>query len=202
MSTPALYGWVEVRDGEGSRWQGIVDVADLLAQCPDGPLYESLFWPGFAELGFKTIAPERGVPVDASGAVRADLSAARYGDAYKHTWITWREIRDMDWDQLSALPDQDHLPHVYSRTADGRLVHEGVGAGGYAEWWQGKPEIFEDNGKILRYEHISRRKAFEQSMGWPSILTMLRALAQRYGADNVRVVVRFDVGWPQYYGLE
>ena len=196
MSTPDLRGWVEVREGSGQRWQCIVDLEPLFPECPDSRVYESLFWPHADGLGFKTAAPGRGVPIDTSELVRADHSGEWFSELVLVSWISWREIQDLDWEEISTYPESDEQPHVYWRDADGQLHYEGAAPGGYPQWWHpDDPETFEADGKVLRYEHISRRRAFERSWGWPTLLKMLSTLGERYGADNVRVVVYFLIDY-------
>jgi hypothetical protein len=92
-------GWIEIKSSYG-RWQDVVNLSALvnsadsvsgllfgLAKCPpSGPLFA-----------------ERGVPIDASDAVRRDFEyntkcIEQYGEAdFGHTFATWEEILEVDF---------------------------------------------------------------------------------------------------------
>jgi hypothetical protein len=189
MSTPYIYAWVEVRHSATGNWGAVVKADELITGMPYTEIFQCLFWRGMDWLGFEPVAPERGLPEDTSLEV---LEAVRREDPERIThpsWISWLEIRDMDWDELSPNPDPRHMS-IYARGPHGELIPEGS-TSEKRMWHPGMPEEFEEEGKLYRYERITRRQAFEWSWGWPTLLKLMEVLAERFGADNVRLVVYF-----------
>lgn len=68
---------------------------------------------------FRPLAADRGIPVDASETVRAELDQlAQWPDqAYGTTWITWAEIKEVDWGEPAEKADS--RLHQYRQTPDG-----------------------------------------------------------------------------------
>jgi len=194
VRAPDIHGWVEVSEYEGAGWDGIVNVEPLLTGHPDICVFESLFWPGLAGVGFSTIAPDRGIPRDASRRIKLALATDDYIEIVRPTWILWREIQEMDWEQISWDPEPGRPPHYYSLDAEGRPTDEGPVAGVDQVWERGQPDTFELDGKLFRYQRMTRRRAFQRSWGWLTLLEMMRALAERFGPNRVRLVVYFTFG--------
>ena len=101
-----MWGWVEVRpllsDPASSRpdknWSAVIDAGGGLL-FGNYHAYGCLF--GVANSDFEPLAPGRGIPEDASERVRQDL-AAWDTDAFSPSWVTWAEIKAMDWEEEAA----------------------------------------------------------------------------------------------------
>ncbi|WP_297153093.1 hypothetical protein [Thermogemmatispora sp.] len=74
---------------------------------------------------FRPVAQGRGLPEDVSPEVQAEYE--RWGDgAFGTSWITWAEIKAIDWEEPAELPDA--RIHRYLRAEDGSLIFEGKAA--------------------------------------------------------------------------
>src|SRR5437870_9162928 len=74
---------------------------------------------------FRPIAPERGIPSDTSEEVSHDV--LKFGEwARFPTWITWDEIKAIDWNEMGIKCDR--RVHKYLKQGDGQLpfVSKGV----------------------------------------------------------------------------
>ncbi|WP_351226092.1 hypothetical protein [Streptomyces sp. NPDC002133] len=153
---------------------------------------------------FRPLAADRGLPAGASETVRAELErlAQWYGpdQAYGTTWITWAEIKEVDWDEPAEKADS--RLHEYRQTPDGlRLTGKaawsprfaqavGLQPGEDREWPEGTEWLIGDT--LYRSEKIRRRDAVPATGEWKSVWTVMEALAAQHGDDNVRLVVWFD----------
>ena len=109
---------------------------------------------------FRPIAPDRGVPDDASDQVKG---AASVPGLYGQTWISWHDIQQIDWEE-SAEPVTYRL-HTYKRTPSGDLAFIGIHVYdktfeeqvGYDErdWQEG--EAWEYDGLLFRVERLKRK---------------------------------------------
>jgi hypothetical protein len=157
---------------------------------------------------FRPVAPDRGIPQDASDEVNKEVANFQRwaeGDPlafHSPTWITWSEIKRIDWRQ-EALGADSRL-HRYQRTEDGSLVYEGKSS------WSGElveatgvnfadallnkwiwREGFElEAGKhVYRAEKLQRKDAL--SLEWVDVFKTMESLAAEYGDERVRLVVWF-----------
>ncbi|MFJ8007365.1 hypothetical protein [Streptomyces fagopyri] len=153
---------------------------------------------------FPPLAADRGLPADASETVRVELDQlAEWPDqAYGTTWITWTEIKEVDWGEPTASADS--RLHQYRRTPDGlRLTGKFAWSSRFAqtvglpaqvpgevqEWPEGSEWLIGDT--LYRSEKLRRRDAVPETGEWKPVWTVMEALASQHGDDNVRLVVWF-----------
>ncbi|MYS21273.1 hypothetical protein GA0115240_128517 [Streptomyces sp. DvalAA-14] len=150
----------------------------------------------------RPLAAERGLPTDASETVRAEFGRWP-GEVFGATWITWAEVKRVDWDEPAETIDR--RVHRYQRTADGlRYVGKAVWDAGHAEalgtpdsisdpvegWPEGTEWTVGDT--VFRAQKIRRRDAVQPGGEWQPVWTAMETLASLHGDDNVRLVVWFD----------
>jgi hypothetical protein len=192
-----IHGWVEIKMPWSEHWYEIIRVGLLLNRSYDifGCLFGVRNYANFAP-----IAAHRGIPVDASEVVKQEA-----GNEYdhSHSWITWAEIKQIDWEEPAELPDS--RIHRYGRDEQGNLVLESKaswdrdfaaqvgysiaeGVSGTRTWPEGQE--WEINGKIYRSERMKRGDVLGSD--WRTLFKMMEALAEQYGDDHVRLIVWFD----------
>ncbi|WP_126638171.1 hypothetical protein [Embleya hyalina] len=153
---------------------------------------------------FRPLAAGRGLPTDASAAVSARFGQLTgwYGEDGVHgtTWITWAEVKAVDWDERAVGPDR--RLHEYRRTANGlrltgksswsRAFAEAVGLrrGEDREWPEGSEWLVGDT--LYRSVTLRRKDAITETGEWQPVWKAMETLATPYGDDNVRLVVWFD----------
>lgn len=153
---------------------------------------------------FRPLAAGRGLPADASATVSdrfAQLAEWYGGDGvHSTTWITWAEVKAIDWDEPAEKPDS--RLHQYRRTPSGlgmtgksswsRAFAEAVGLerGEDREWPEGSEWLVGDT--LYRSVTIRRRDAVAETGEWRPVWEAMRELAEQHGDDNVRLVVWFD----------
>ncbi|WBB57197.1 hypothetical protein [Verrucosispora sp. WMMD573] len=192
-----IAGGVEIRPhGRGSPWL-LADVnPDALPRHYDA--FGLLFGVrNFA--GFEPVAPGRGLPEDAS----PELLGLRFGDSeHGHTWVSWTELDHIDWS--AQAPRVDDRIHEYRLTSEGpRLVGKASGhehhwravAGEHADFkGSAYPEGTEwrAGDRLWRVERLSHSDVLRADPQLRALLDTMRDLAERYGGDNVRLIVWFD----------
>ncbi|MFE4394948.1 MULTISPECIES: hypothetical protein [Streptomycetaceae] len=198
-----------LRDEDGKpAWQAAVAL-DLLNTTRNYDAFGCLF--GVRNhANFRPLAADRGLPPDASQTVRAAVDT--YGTTfYGTTWITWAEVRAVDWAEAAEAPDS--RLHEYRRTPDGltlvgksawnRRFGETLGIpepvptpgpgsepGEVRTWPEGSEWVVDDI--VYRSERMDRRDAVREDGEWKPVWTVMEALASQHGDDNVRLVVWFD----------
>ncbi|SEO15374.1 hypothetical protein [Actinacidiphila rubida] len=207
-----ISGFVECRawrfheeEGEATTWHGVIDLF-FLNTTRDYDAFGCLF--GVRNYaGFRPLAADRGMPADASEAVRAELATlARWPDQmYGVTWITWAEVKRIDWDEPAETTDR--RPHRYQRTPEG-LRYLGKGAWDPVQAkvlapsnatrdardaGDGRPDGTEwtVGDTVYRAQRLRRRDAVEIGGTWQPVWTTMETLAALHGDDNVRLVVWF-----------
>ena len=161
-----IRGWVDFREawldesvGE-TNWYPVIDAGWLLAR--DYSAFGALF--GVRNSNFAPVAARRGLPEDVSDFVRQD---AAWKGSHDHTWITWQELREIDWSESAV----DTCVHKYQRSENGEWVRVGGFRSGV--------------------ERVTRREALVDT-GFDLVFEMMEAMAKRYGDACVRLVVWFD----------
>lgn len=153
---------------------------------------------------FRPLAAGRGFPADASATVGARFAELTgwCGESGSHgaTWITWAEVQAVDWDEPAAKPDS--RLHQFRRTPSGlRMTAKaswsaafaeavGLEVGEIREWPDGSEWLVGDT--LYRSVTIRRSDAVTETGEWQPVWAAMKALADRHGADNVRLVVWFD----------
>ncbi|MGW1493962.1 hypothetical protein [Streptomyces sp. NPDC002402] len=204
-----ISGFVEcgARAGdEGERdlvWRAVVDLC-VLNDTRNYDAFGCLFGVrNFAN--FRPLAAERGRPLDASDKVRDELDRlAPWSDqAYGTTWITWAELKAVDWDEPAERPDS--RIHQYRQSPDGLRFAGKSGwcpefaravglrkqlSGSRPTWPDGTEWQIGDT--LYRSETLRRRDAVREDGEWQPVWSAMATLAMEHGDDNVRLVVWFD----------
>lgn len=172
-----IYGWVEVKEPRANnpnfslKWRALMDISLVVERSY--AIFGSLF--GVRnEDGFSPIAAGRGFPHDASDRVLRDSADG----AVKPTWLGPEDLAHVDWDEVGA-----------------REVERG---GEVFEY-----QMMDSSGQtssIQSHEHgeveheVRKRWSRDEVMtpGWRATLAIMQALALRFGAQGVRLVVWFD----------
>ncbi|GII54080.1 hypothetical protein Pth03_24690 [Planotetraspora thailandica] len=201
-----IYGVIEARhplaDEDWYEWE------PWSVSMPLYPLYDGSDLDTFGclfgvrnRLGWPPVAAGRGLPADVSEAVRTDYENDARIDAAIHgcTWVSWAELRELD---MTVRPAARGTLQVQR----GGLIHQ------YRidEQWPdevveqyGTPPLgaspvdapalrWEAAGATLEYVPVTRHDVLGPGTGWEHVFEVMRALAQRFGPDGVRLVVWFD----------
>jgi len=182
-----IYGWVEVKEDE--YWFAAINIRGILWENYD--MFGCLF--GVRNYAmFKPIAQKRGIPEDASFRTGEDYREG-ITDWHSASWITWKEIKEIDWEEESET--EDSRIHVYEIKDDGsetflekfswssELTEEE-----YTTLLENK-EVRKEN-KIYRMEKLKRKDAI--SSDWQLLFELMEVLAKVYGDEGVRLIVWFD----------
>ncbi|MEV7860295.1 hypothetical protein AB0O86_16015 [Streptomyces hirsutus] len=207
MSTD-IHGGIEFRHPgagtdyyEGEPWVAAMDL---------WPLYDETDYAAFGCLfgvrnysGFQPLAPDRGLPVDLSSGMRAQLEPwLAPGELDSASWVSWAELATLD---LTAAPD--HFVgrlSWHTRTLPSTVYQQLV-----TDPWQ--PEVLSTvgvppadlRGTTTRvewstdklncaYEPLTVGAVLGPETHWPHVFAVMKALAGRFGDDGVRLVVAFD----------
>ena len=195
-----IHGWVEYWHPDLELWIGIIKLHNLVSyrnyelfvwlfgigQRPDIPM----------QWDFPPIAARRGLPSDASQEAATDYAAdmARYPkEYYGTTWISWREVQTIDWDE----PIEDRI--VESRL--GRLD-------GIRQWrtpfLERHADLVPDQTESLRpglrwtvgdhsYEVVATRRRDVLEQSWELLFRLMEVLQTRIeDTDHLRWVVWFS----------
>ncbi|NNN34398.1 hypothetical protein HLK59_29355 [Streptomyces sp. S3(2020)] len=207
MSTD-IHGGIEFRHPsvgtdyyEGEPWVGAMDL---------WPLYDETDYASFGCLfgvrnyaGYPPLAAERGLPADMSSALRERLQPwVADGHLAEATWVSWAEIAGMDpattpehyigrltWSSRAqpALLHQQLVPAQWPPelvAAVGPRPRELEGRDHYVEWQTGDLHY--------QYESLTAGSILGPRSHWPHVFAVMKALADRFGEDAVRLVVAFD----------
>lgn len=187
-----MYGWVEVKISYRENWDGIIKIDELTYRWSD--IFGSLFGVrNFTKM--KPIAASRGLPLGLSKDAMRDSQGGYY--EYAYTWISWAEIKAIDWDEESE--DYTDIIHMYTRDKDGNLSYEG----GYSNsstwptrdaWPKGQEsQPIEEGDTVYKLAKFKRSQAKPNpETSWGVLFTMMGSLAAIYGDENVRLVAWFS----------
>ncbi|WP_327171855.1 hypothetical protein OG471_21265 [Streptomyces sp. NBC_01336] len=203
-----LHGFVECRSRWAEpedAWSAAVDL-DLLYLGRNYDAFGCLF--GVRNhAGFAPLAAERGLPELISDAVRAEFDDWGSG-AHSSSWIGWGEVKCVDWDEPGETTDR--RIHEYE-VVDGAWVlvskaawsaHFAKAAGlplhpppgtvdyGGTDWPEGTE--WRDGDRLYRVERMTRREAVPAEGEWKPVWSVMEALAEVHGDENVRLTVWFD----------
>jgi hypothetical protein len=178
--TLCTHGWVEAKylcHTSDADWREVA-CFNFCAQE-----YELLSWLfGVKDhVDFEVLAPERGLPSDASSRVRREAKQKSYAGG--HSWVTWKELKDVDWQE-------------------GYLVIEESPYEGHEEYWKEElersaKEPEREDGKTwlekgtVYYQYKFTRRHTIDRIG-TVILDVMEAIAKTCGDENVRFVAWFD----------
>ncbi|MFG1805297.1 hypothetical protein [Streptomyces sp. NPDC049040] len=207
MST-GIHGGIEYRHPgvgsdhyEGEPWVAAVDL---------WPLYDQSDYAAFGCLfgvrntaGYRPLAAGRGLPADLSSGLRADLwDSVRDGFLTDATWVSWADVASLDpaagpesyagrlsWSALDP-PSTHHQVLVPARWPPEVVAAVGPRPVGLGEADTGTEWV--SGGVRCRYESLAAGAVLGAGTHWPYVFNVMRALADRFGADGVRLVVAFD----------
>lgn len=139
------------------------------------------------------IAPRRGIPDELSRRAKERIEDDRDW-CHSFTYITYDEIQEVDWDKESENPDSRIGKYV-----DGEMVFKAASLGELSAEESERirsGEVIEkegDNGAKVEYKTTKQTRRECLSGAWEHLLfELMDCLAERYGAENVRMVVWFD----------
>ncbi|MGW1067130.1 hypothetical protein ACWD4F_21755 [Streptomyces aureus] len=207
-----IHGFIEVRD-EFIDLSEPDDDDPFLRWHPAGALdhfydgrdylaFDCLF--GVRGSSFEPLAAGRGFPEDASRAVTRAFEEEG-DDAHSPSWISWADVESASWDEPAELtvhpkaveyrrePGEDWVWYGWgnwpARLAEltGTSLQTVARAGDH--WPEGTEWI--DGDRLFRIARLTRRQAVSDG-DWGDVWTVMKTLAKRHGADNVRLVVWFD----------
>ncbi|MEU0072117.1 hypothetical protein ABZ027_21600 [Streptomyces sp. NPDC006332] len=207
MSTD-IHGGIEFRHpGVGTDYY---DGEPWVAAMDLWPLYDETDYAAFGCLfgvrnyaGFQPLASDRGLPVDLSSGMRSQLGPrVAAGDLYGATWVSWAELASMGratapdhfigrltW-CTKSLPSTLHQQLVSDSWPSEALSAVGAppadlrSATGRVEWTT--DEV------MCAYEPLTVGAVLGPETHWPHVFAVMKALADRFGDDGVRLVVAFD----------
>ncbi|MER7583878.1 hypothetical protein [Kitasatospora sp. NPDC097691] len=203
-----IRGFVECRtwDDTGAKaWRSAVELS-LLGMTRDYPAFACLF--GVRDVGgrWRPVSAGRGLPADVAQRTRAG-HASWGAAAFGATWLAWDEVLAVDWDE-PALPRATTIAR-YRRHPDGSLTlrHRGDWSRGFARatgidtrsvgpdrigelWAEGT--TWDVGTTVFRAERERRRDAVPADGSWRPVWSVMRALAEVHGDQDVRLVVWFE----------
>lgn len=184
-----IHGWIEIKTNWG-EWAGLIKIDLLVERNRD--LFGCLF--GVTNhANFKPIAAQRGFPSDLSEEVTQEILwwEEEDGTAPENpTWITWEEIKGIDWEEESVEPDS--RAHRYRKTETGELEYVGKGIGGLADSsWQvlERGETLEVGDIVFKLEKIKRKEILASAQ---LLFSWMEKVAKDFKEPSIRLVVWFD----------
>ena len=153
--------------------------------------------------GWEPVAEGRGLPDDVSEAVRKDYEHDAQIDwaIGGSTWVSWPELRDLDMTVTplarGVLEDNEigselyhcyrvdeHWPTEVVAEYGPPPVGESPATATYGSWQQGTATFI--------YKKVTRNDVLGPRTGWEYVFAVMRALAERFGEEGVRLVAWFD----------
>ncbi|QIQ02045.1 hypothetical protein [Streptomyces liangshanensis] len=174
------------------------------------PLYDQSDYAAFGYLfgvrnyaGFRPLAADRGLPPDLSDGLRAELELmVEAGELHGATWVSWAELSRLD---LTSAPAGYAGRLTWSRESLPSLLHQRLVP---AQWPRevleavGPPPLGLDRSAHLtewvtgdlrcRYEPLTAGFLLGSTTQWPHVFAVMKALAGRFGEEEIRLVVAFD----------
>ncbi|MGW2084558.1 hypothetical protein [Streptomyces sp. NPDC001880] len=192
---------LEYRECErGSFWHAAVDLEHLKV-----PRNYDAFGCLFDVRGneqFAPVVPVRGLPADASSRVREGHETTAGRSA---TWVSWEEIKRIDWDEESARPDVYIREYRRDPQGEWRLLRRHyqapqefidlcgqparIAARASEHFPEGSQWV--DGDQMFRVERLTRRDAVPDDQ-WGPTWSVMGSLADLHGSDGVRLTVWFD----------
>lgn len=162
-------GWVEIAWNPPDDWERVLSVGILVDR--NRSLWSWLLQGSGA---FPSAVPQRTLPGNLSAELLHEIEQLQpmvsQGEVHSFNWITWAEIENVDW---SMGPKEGREP----KSVEPQYV---VDANGHQ--------------RVILVEQIyqTRQDTLRDSPGWMLLFDLMRRLADRYGGDNVRLVVWFE----------
>lgn len=146
---------------------------------------------------FDPVAPDRGIPEDASREAREDYES--WGvDAHSASYLTFEEILNIDWEETAESPDSRYSILDENKEPTGTKFALGP-ASGWTEIVEENKEAIEageavpneDGDKYIQRRLMTREDALSGAWDW-LLHEYMALLADRFGDEGVRMVVWFD----------
>lgn len=136
--------------------------------------------------------PDRGLPVDCSGALREEAERCMTSDSHP-SWALWSELKMVDWQ--ATEPERDQRISEFA-LEDGRELFAAKWL--YDEQWAWVRDALDhDSAAVIRVgDRIFRRVVLKRIDSFEDtefllLMRLMAVLAERFGDDNVRMVVWF-----------
>ncbi len=185
-----IHGVIEINpypDLKGSSWFDVIDAGMILHRSYN--MFGMLF--GMKNVGgFRPIANQRGIPAGCCFTTQ-DLHDDPDSELHSWTWISYEEIKSIDLDEES--PEYDSSLHEFGKADDGSWQDTGRTSYGCAEIdWEkvGHATEYLEGDKLHKKVKLRRRDCLGSD--WALLVRLMDALAEHYGAENVRLIVWFD----------
>jgi hypothetical protein len=180
-----IHGKVEIRTSEKStNWFSTLDVGEVLRRNYD--LFGFLF--GVRNYaGFDPVIGIRPLPNNLSYSTEREIETWSY-DAHSHTWISYEELKAIDWDQEAE--EFDERIHEFK---DG----EYFGKCSYTSVLDREDYKKLRNGEEITKEGITYKQGKVNAKDirceeWNILEDLVDVLAEHYGKENVRLIFWFD----------
>ena len=126
----------------------------------------------------------------------ADADPRMRDEFHSYTWITWKEIKNIDWEEEAEA--FDNRTHVYTKDENGELIwqrkglfcHEKLPDEAWKVLREGKP--WEQGNNVYHLKKMKRKEALDNEWEWQLLFDMMKLLANRFGDEHVRMIVWFD----------
>ncbi|MEV7387833.1 MULTISPECIES: hypothetical protein [unclassified Streptomyces] len=203
-----IYGGIEFRhpyagteDYDGEPWVTAMDL---------WPLYDETDYTAFGLLfgvrnyvGFRPLAAGRGLPADLSSNMRSVLcSWIDQGEMDSASWVSWAEIASVDpatapehyvgrvtWHQRSQPAIR--RSQLVSRSWPAEVLAM-VGVPPFDPHGTSERVEWTTEDLSCAYEPLTVGSVLSPQTHWPHVFAVMKALADRFGDDSVRLVVAFD----------
>lgn len=120
------------------------------------------------------ISEPKGIPEKLSWKAQDEFDG--YGsDGHSHSWLTWKEIRDYDWESVST---DGRVSVVNLETGEESLKASYI-----------NPSLLKEDEK---FDHLTRTAKDLVPFIWKGFLKFMEHLASHYGDEKVRIVYFFD----------
>jgi len=163
-----IHGYLEVKIKE--RWNSIKEIPKDRAYDMFGILADVRNY-----VNAKPISGPKGVPEDASDFVAQEIVDWDI-DGHSHSWLTWEEISKYDWEQKSL----DERVSTIEKATGKELSKASY------TYLQDKPD------PRFELKHLERIMKELVPQSWKDFFDDMKDFAERFGAENVRIVFWFD----------
>lgn len=193
-----IHGYVEVDkkhyDEDDSWWKSAGDIFPFVGRAYDS--FGCLFGVrNYAQ--FDPVAADRGIPDNAGRTVKEEYES--WGiDAHSASHLYYSEVQEIDWLETAENPDERYSILDENKEPTGSKFALGPGSG-WTEVVQenreaiesGEPVPNEDCDMYIQRRELTRKEAMSDAWDW-LLNDHMALLADRFGSENVRLVVWFD----------
>lgn len=190
-----INGYVEVYNNIEQRWQIALDLEWL--NLRNYKMFASLFDVRNGSYDFQSVAAHRGLPDDCAQETRNKHAyEAKNVGIHSTSWITWKELEAIDWDEHLANSENIEC-HFQYQGRDYTSWHYLAEMERLGQLTKSEIDLLlrgEDlpkDGKLYRYFKLRRRDARDVSPHWRILFDVMQAMASSF-PERVRLVVWFD----------